>query len=394
MIARASLRLLRARAAGAVARRGARAQAVRQLPDAGRRRRDDQRPVGHRAARSRFRARPRRATRTARITWGEVKAKHARHRSLRAVAADARARAPRHVAPVVTRAADRRPQRRRVRGAALHRALRRGAADARRRLPAVRRRRSAASRPRSSCRPAARRARASSAPTRRRSSLRAGRRRRQSTQFVEYLQRRRRCTSGRASITSCSCCRCCCPPCSSVRAFPAQAWTARAELPRRVLGRVQGRDGLHRRAFDHAVARGARRRSACRRASSNRRSPRPSCWRRSTTCGRVVYGGRWMHRVRLRTDPRLRLRERARRPGPAAGLAAAGARRVQSRRRAGTARDRCGVPADCLCAARHLALPAASSSSAARSLVAALAALWLAERAFDTTLLPALKFGT
>ncbi len=80
------------------------------------------------------------------ITWGEVKAKHARDRRIRARSASPRTRR-RALSRASPRAADRQPQRRRVFGAALHRDVRGRAEDARRRLRIVLRPRPAASRP-------------------------------------------------------------------------------------------------------------------------------------------------------------------------------------------------------------------------------------------------------
>ena len=141
---------------------------------------------------------------------------------------------------------------------------------------------------------------------------------------------------------------------------------AGAALCAGVLGRVQGRHRVHRRALDHAVARRALRGDAAlaagrigdRRLGGARGAQQPLAGGAAS----ALAGG-----VRLRPDPRLRLRQRARRPGPAAGKPARRAARLQPRRRGGSARHRgacsCRSPTRC---ARPGSI-AASCSSAARS---------------------------
>ena len=65
-------------------------------------------------------------------------------------------------------------------------------------------------------------------------------------------------TSGAASIICCSCCRCCCRRCCCAAIIAGRRCPGRAG----VLQHLQGRDGLHAGAFDHAVAGGVRRGAA------------------------------------------------------------------------------------------------------------------------------------
>ena len=196
-------------------------------------------------------------TRTATITWGEVKARHADIAAY-ALARLRLGRRQRAVPDAGRRAADRRPQRRRVRSAALHRDLRRGAEDARDRLSAVLRPRSAASRARSASSPRGQtRAGIFSADqpraaihARRAVEVGAVRRLRQRGRLAHLDGLRPRAVPAVAAAAGGAC------PVGP----PRPALGAGSELPRRVHRRRKGRHRVHARAFDHAVAGGARRR--------------------------------------------------------------------------------------------------------------------------------------
>ena len=335
---------------------GARAQAVGQLPDDQRRRRHQrrhQRPLGHRAARPRFRDRTGRRRqrrnhlgRGARPAW--------RDRGLCAGAArraqrrwQRRRRALHHRG---RRAADRRPHRRRLHRAAADGALCDATGRTDDHLCAVRRSRPAASRP---VEPAGRRpyAQRSARPGGRDPDLRSAGdeplapvRRLRPRGRVAHLDRLRP------------------HPVPAVAAAARRAVVAR---PRRWQPAATFREAfvdVFKIVTAFTVAH-----SITLSLATLGVVTLPSRWVESAIAASVVLaalnnvcpgvprpaldGG-----LRLRPDPWLRLRQRAGRPGPAARGAGAGAGRLQPRRRGRPAGHRRGVPAAGLRAAAHRVL--------------------------------------
>ncbi len=176
---------------------------------------------------------------------------------------------------------------------------------------------------------------------------------------------------------------------------PAVAAAARgARAPRRGAGSrrrrsvprsstCEGRHRVHARALDHAVARGARRRCAAvalggvgdRALGGARRAQQPA----SRSCAKR----RWIAAFAFGLVHGFGFAGALRGSRPAVGLARAFARRLQPRRRARPARDRRGVPAArrSRCARRRAYRRVALAGGSA--VIAAVAAVWLVERAFD-----------
>ena len=193
-------------------------------------------------------------------------------------------------------------------------------------------------------------------------------------------------TSGSASTTFCSCCRCCCRRCctrkddrwQAVERFAPAFWdvfkivtaftvahsitlslaTLGVDLAALALGRIG----------DRAVGR-------ARRAEQS--------------LSRSFRGRRWMVAFALRADPRLRLRERAGRPRPAAGRAAAGAGRLQPRRRSRASWR--SSPRSCPLAflLRRTAFYRRAVLVGGSALIVLVAGVWLVERAADVKVITA-----
>ena len=243
----------------------------------------DRRPMGHRAARSRFCARARRQSgRRDHLGRGQGEAR--RHRRLRAVAACAWGRRARPARLARQGAADRRSQRRRVCGAALHRHLRRRAQvlaidyrlffdlDPQHRgllrleyQGATRAGIFAADKPEQSF-TLARIVEVGTVP-----------RLRQRRRLAHLDRLRPRPVPAVAAAAGGARC---------ARTIPGRRWQPAASFRAAFIDVVKVVTAFTRRAFDHAVARGARRRERCPRAGSSRRSRCRSCLPRSTTSGR------------------------------------------------------------------------------------------------------------
>ena len=191
-------------------------------------------------------------------------------------------------------------------------------------------------------------------------------------------------TSGSASTTSCSCCRCCCRRCWSARRVPGQRWQPARELSR-------PRSGTWSRSSPRSRS---RIRSRCR-SPRSAWSALPSRLVESAIALSVVLAALnnlWPRglrqalgdRVLLRPDPRLRLRLAC---SPTSGCRR---NRCCSRWSRSTSASRWDSSRSSACSCRSpiaLRRDARSTSAASSSLgsaaIALVALLWLVQRAFN-----------